>query len=102
MSAVTTLLRGVALGAVAMYLLDPDRGRRRRAIARDKLRSGAARAGAFLEAARRDARHRMQALRARATYHGDGDEDVGDLVLIERVRARAGRVVRHPDRKSVV
>ncbi|HSV20447.1 MAG TPA: hypothetical protein VLR71_18680 [Casimicrobiaceae bacterium] len=96
MSAVTTFLRGAALGAAAMYLLDPDRGRRRRAIARDKLRRGATQASAFVDAARRDARHRIQALRARATRLRASEQEVGDLVLIERVRARVGRVVQHP------
>ena len=37
------MLRGAAL-ALAMFLLDPDKGRRRRALARDKMRSTAVRA----------------------------------------------------------
>jgi osmotically-inducible protein OsmY len=98
MSAVTTLLRGALLGAAAMYLLDPDRGRRRRAIARDKARSAATQAAAFVRAARRDARHRMRALTTRATQVARRrDQDAApDVVLAERVRARLGRVVQHP------
>jgi len=38
------ILRAAALSAGAMYLFDPDRGRRRRAIARDKARSMMSRA----------------------------------------------------------
>jgi len=98
MSAFSTLLRGAVLGAAAMYLLDPDRGRRRRAIVRDKARSAATQAGTFVRAARRDARHRMRAMATRATQltRPRGLEAAPDVVLVERVRARLGRVVQHP------
>ena len=98
MSAFTTLFRGALLGAAAMYLLDPDRGRRRRAIARDKARSAATQAGAFVRAARRDARHRLRAVGARAAHltRRRREEVPADVVLVERVRARLGRVVKHP------
>jgi len=96
MGALGTLLRGAALGAAVMYLLDPDRGRRRRAVARDKLRSVASQATTFVDAARRDARHRLRAVQAGAARIGRRDRAPSDVVLVERVRARLGRVVRHP------
>ena len=97
MTAFTAFVRGALLGAAAMYLLDPDRGRRRRAIARDKTRSAASQAVAFVDSARRDARHRLRAVRARATRLSRRREEVpADVVLVERVRARLGRVVQHP------
>jgi hypothetical protein len=89
-------IRTAALGAAAMYLLDPDRGRRRRAIARDKARSFAYRAGDLMDAARRDASHRLQALQARTRRLHLRDDAPSDDVLVERVRARLGRVVSHP------
>jgi hypothetical protein len=98
MTAIATLLRGAALGAAAMYFLDPDRGRRRRAIARDKARSAAAQAGAFVRGARRYARHRLRAVGTRAGMLARRRDEppAPDLVLIERVRSRLGRVVQHP------
>jgi hypothetical protein len=92
-----TLIRAAALGAAAMYLLDPDRGRRRRAIARDKTRSALSQGTQFLSAARSDARARMQGLRAvaRRVREGPGAPP-DDRVLVARVRARLGRVVSHP------
>jgi len=98
MSALTSLLRGAVIGAAAMYFLDPDRGRRRRAIARDKARSAATQAGAFARAARRDALHRLRAVSARAgrLAHSGYGEAASDVVLVERVRARLGRTVQHP------
>src|SRR6266566_5145613 len=62
-----TLAIGMAVGARLMYLLDPDRGRRHRA------------AGLMAETR---ARFRKRA--------------VSDPVLVERVRAKIGRVVSHP------
>jgi hypothetical protein len=79
-----------------MYMLDPDKGRRRRAIARDKVRSVLAQAEAFAGKAARDLSHRFDGVRAEVArpFRGDGTPD--DLQLIERVRSRLGRVVSHP------
>jgi hypothetical protein len=92
----TTILAAAALGAAAMYVLDPDKGRRRRAVGRDKVRSLVGEARSFANAAARDANHRLQGVRARVQrrFRPEGTPD--DLMLIERVRARIGRVVSHP------
>lgn len=58
------ILRGVALGALAMFLLDPDKGRRRRALARDKMHSTAVRARKRINAKSRDLSNRARGLRA--------------------------------------
>ena len=34
----TTVIAAIALGAASMYVFDPDKGRRRRAMGRDKVR----------------------------------------------------------------
>jgi len=78
-----------------MYLLDPDRGRRRRALLRDKVRHGAHKAGDALETATTDLGHRAAGLMAE-TRARLRKEDVSDPVLVERVRAKIGRVVSHP------
>jgi hypothetical protein len=98
MSALHILFRGAAIGAAVMYLLDPDRGRRRRAVARDKARRAASHAVAFVDAARRDARQRLRAVRVGATRwtRSRRNEMPPDVVLVERVRARLGRMVAHP------
>jgi osmotically-inducible protein OsmY len=89
-------LGSVAVGAAAMYLMDPDRGRRRRAIARDKAMSIAAHGGDLLRQAVRDVQFRMQGLRARRRYLMERDDAPDDLRLIERVRSKLGRVCSHP------
>ena len=85
-----------ALGAAAMYFLDPDKGRRRRAILRDRSRSAITEMLNFVSVAARDAAHRAQGVRAQAQRQFDHSETPDDLKLIERVRARLGRVVSHP------
>ena len=92
-----TMIAGSALlGAVAMFLLDPDKGRRRRALARDKARSLLAETRDAVGVASRDASHRIQGMRARARRFLDRGGAIDDLQLIERVRARMGRIVSHP------
>jgi hypothetical protein len=96
------LVRAAALGAAAMYLLDPDRGRRRRAVARDKARSTVHQSGQFLSAASSDARARLQGLRAMTRRIASGRPSTpDDAVLVARVRARLGRLVAHPHAVNV-
>lgn len=85
-----TLLLGMALGAGITYLLDPDRGTRRRALVRDRL----VHAGHELEdAVRSNARHARN--RARGLAHEAKaaltEREVEDRVLEERVRSEIGR-----------
>lgn len=88
-------LGGAALGAVAMYWLDPVVGRRRRARLRDQLASKASDFYSALTAGGQDLANRVHgaAARARSVYEGS---KVNDSVLTERVRACLGRVVSHP------
>jgi hypothetical protein len=88
------LLAGAAVGAGIMYLLDPDGGRRRRALLRDQLVSAAHRTSDAMDATSRDVTNRARGvvaeLRGRLRR-----EQVGDDVLRARVRARIGSVVGH-------
>jgi hypothetical protein len=90
-----TTLYGVALGATLMYLFDPDRGRYRRAIVRDKAMSGMSHLDDAFEVALRDLRNRASGLAAelRASLRTG---PVPDQVLVDRIRAHLGRVVSHP------
>ena len=91
------VIGSIALGAIGMYLLDPAKGRRRRAIVRDKLQSVACDGRDLFATAARDMRFRAQGLKARARQLAHRHEvPADDLVLIERVRARLGRVCSHP------
>jgi hypothetical protein len=63
----SAIVRAASLGAAAMYFLDPERGRRRRAVAQDKARSMMRRSERFLDAAKRDAQNRVQGLQVRAS-----------------------------------
>ncbi len=92
---VVTLISGVGLGVGASYFFDPERGRRRRARARDKMLSAAHVTGGAIDTTSRDVANRTQGLlagiRSRLTR-----DDVIEPVLVERVRARIGGVVSHP------
>ncbi|HVC29568.1 MAG TPA: SRPBCC family protein [Steroidobacteraceae bacterium] len=88
-------LGAAAVGAVSMFLLDPDHGRRRRAVMRDRLASGMSQLDDARSVASRDLRNRARGLahevRSRFTR-----EEVPDEVLCERVRSRLGWAVSHP------
>jgi hypothetical protein len=85
------LLLGAVLGAAGAFLLDPDRGRRRRAVVRDKVNKGRD----FADAATQDLQHRARGLRARLERLR-GRRGSSDEVLMERVRAKLGRYCTHP------
>ena len=89
------LLTGLGLGVGLMYFLDPERGRRRRALVRDKLAHTTRVTTDALGSAGGDLAHRATGLVARARNllrRGPIDDDV----LVERVRAKLGRTVSHP------
>jgi osmotically-inducible protein OsmY len=86
------VLSAVAAGAAAVYLFDPDGGRRRRALVRDKLVHAAHRTGDAVETTSRDVTNRARGVVAELRGALNRD-DVTDPVVLERVRARIGAVV---------
>jgi uncharacterized membrane protein len=90
------LAGGMGFGAALMYLLDPGRGRRRRAQLRDQLTSAVNRAACRANVAARDLSHRARGLAAEARSTFIGAEQPDDRVLVERVRSAIGRAVSHP------
>jgi hypothetical protein len=90
-----TLIGGMGLGAALMYMLDPDRGRRRRALVRDQLAHAANILPDALDATTRDLSNRTRGLVAEVGSVFDSRE-TSDEVLMERVRSKMGRVVSHP------
>jgi uncharacterized membrane protein len=86
-----SILAGIGL----MYLFDPQRGGRRRALLRDKLARGL---DALKDAAGttgRDLRNRSRGVLAEARSLVTR-RPVSDVVLAERVRSQLGRIVTHP------
>ncbi|HEX7327780.1 MAG TPA: BON domain-containing protein [Casimicrobiaceae bacterium] len=84
------------LGAAGMFLFDPDKGRRRRALARDWSRHATANVAHAARTAARDIAHRMQGIEAQALREFRCGDTPDDLQLIERVRAALGRAVSNP------
>jgi uncharacterized membrane protein len=89
------LIGALLSGAGLMYLLDPDRGARRRALVRDQAVRATHKLSDGLDTTTRDlgnrARGTVAGLRSRWRQ-----EEVDDEVLYERVRSAVGRVVAHP------
>jgi osmotically-inducible protein OsmY len=86
---------GLGVGAALMYLFDPERGNRRRALLRDKAFHAAHSTREKLDVKSRDAANRLHGLLAR-TKSLLTRERVPDTVVAERVRSRIGHVVSHP------
>ena len=90
------LLGGIGLGAALMYMLDPDRGSRRRALVKDKLTSAATRTPDAFGATSRDLTNRARRLAASVKSVFTSSDDAPDEVIVQRVRSKIGRVVSHP------
>jgi hypothetical protein len=86
---------GLGLGSGLMFLFDPDRGNRRRALLRDKCVWAARKTGEGFEVTARDLRNRTQGLMTEVQSHFSS-EPVDDSVLVDRVRSKLGRIVSHP------
>ena len=93
-------LGGLGLGAGLMFMFDPVRGRRRRALTRDQIAHAARLLTRATGMTSRDLSHRAQGMLAEGG-HFFRREEVSDDVLVERVRARIGRSVSHPHGISV-
>ena len=88
------------LGGAAMYLIDPDRGRRRRALMRDKLRHSTHQVERAITVTSSDLQNRAKGVRA-AVEHLFTGETPDDQILVARVRSKIGRVVSHPSSLEV-
>jgi osmotically-inducible protein OsmY len=89
------IIGGLLVGIGLMYLLDPDRGARRRALVRDQAARASHKLGDGLDATARDLGNRARGtaaeLRSRLRR-----EDVDDTILQERIRSALGHAVSHP------
>jgi hypothetical protein len=94
-STIRPFISGMSLGVGMMYVLDPDRGNRRRAMAQQKLFRLVHLAGDALDKGVRDIEHRAEGLvhDARCLV---SREHIPDEILEPRVRAKLGRVACHP------
>jgi osmotically-inducible protein OsmY len=87
-------LVGVGVGAALMYFFDPDRGRRRRALVRDKVEAAGDKVEMYAGKMSRDIRNRAYGVVAETKALFKHDE-VTDDVLADRVRAKLGRYPVH-------
>jgi BON domain len=94
------LIAGMVVGAGTMYLLDPDRGARRRSLLRDQGVHVGHKLGDGLAATARDARNRAAGAAAELRSRFRQDQ-ADDDILHERIRSAIGRVVSHPSAISV-
>jgi hypothetical protein len=95
MNKVIGTLGAVALGAAAMYVLDPNSGKRRRAMIKDKAVSLAHKEGEMIARAGRDLKNRVSGIKPRiaaAMKNRNGD----DQKLANRVCSNIGRKLSHP------
>jgi hypothetical protein len=95
MDARLLLAAGTALGVGTMFLFDPAKGKRRRAMARDQAVHFVHRTEAVVEAVSHDVPNRTHGIAARLRSRL-APEAVDDRVLAERIRAKLGRLVSHP------
>jgi gas vesicle protein len=89
------LLIGASVGMAVAFMFDPNQGRRRRALAADQMRRARRKTRDALDATARDISNRTTGIVA-ATRGRWATEEVGDATLVDRVRAKLGRVCSHP------
>ncbi len=83
-------------GALTMYYLDPNRGKRRRGTLRDAVIHSGHDVEKFARRFRRDVENRIEGAVAETRHLFEDDDQVSDNVLEQRIRTAAGRVVSHP------
>ena len=85
------LIGGLGLGAALMYLFDPDRGRGRREVIREKAEGAANKAGEYAEKMSRDIRDRASEVVAEAKSIFKGADNQLDLNAAENDFASSQR-----------
>lgn len=85
---------GLGVGTAAMFLLDPDRGKRRRSLVRDKLATATRKTGDCIEITSRDVSNRTRGLISEIKSRFSSEQP-DDFVLVDRVRSKLGRIVSH-------
>lgn len=95
-----TFLKGIGVGATLMYFLDPERGKRRRALVRDKAIHTTNQLGKTVDAASRDLTNRAAGLVAEIQSFFLVETPT-DVRIVERVRARIGHVLANPSKVHV-
>jgi hypothetical protein len=91
-------LMGAGAGAAMMFLLDPARGSRRRALVKDKMALATRKTRDTVGATARDVGNRWRGASSfldSRFRHGNADE-IDDRVVTERIRAALGRISSHP------
>jgi uncharacterized membrane protein len=86
----------VGLGAGLMYLLDPERGARRRARIREQAIHSTRKTSSLFYKASRDVSNRTHGMVAILRSFFSGDQMVDDSIIIARIRSKLGRYVSHP------
>mgnify|MGYP003291198322 CR=1 FL=1 len=85
----------LGLGTAAMFLLDPDRGKRRRAMLRDKVNWCTRKTREGLRVTAGDFNNRARGITSTLQSKFSSAE-IDDGVIVDRVRAKLGRIVSHP------
>jgi hypothetical protein len=101
-SAARSSLIGAGCGATLMFIFDPSRGARRRALVRDKVARATRRTREVAGATTRDLGNRLTGLGARTRSLVGDEGGADDRVVCERIRAELGRVASHPRAIRVV
>jgi osmotically-inducible protein OsmY len=87
------LLAGLGIGAALMYLLDPDRGARRRSLIRDKAARASRVTGRELVERAQDVKNRARGQVAELRDRLGAGDQLDDDQLVARVRAELGHRV---------
>ncbi len=94
MNRLFSMIRTAALGAGLMYFFDPQSGRRRRAMVRDRVRAVRNQADNAIETGVRDLRNRAIGIRSELSARLS-TEQASDQVLAERARSKLGFLTRN-------
>jgi hypothetical protein len=96
-----TFAAGLGVGSGLIYVLDPQLGKRRRALLRDKLLWLQRKSGNCVDVTARDLSNRASGIAANIQSRFTSEE-VNDDIVVERVRANLGRIVSHPSAIEVM